>query len=123
MAKNKMISPLLLIPFVENSFKHGTSRMLTHPWVRLRINIERNYLEFCLTNNKPENGIESAGKRGIGLTNVKKRLELIYPEVHMLRIVEGEMSFEVYLKILLHLSENELQEETVNDRKEYYELA
>jgi LytS/YehU family sensor histidine kinase len=122
-SKNKMISPLLLIPFVENSFKHGTSRMLTHPWVRLRINIERNYLEFCLTNNKPENGIESAGKRGIGLTNVKKRLELIYPEVHMLRIVEGEMSFEVYLKILLHLPENELQEETVNDRKEYYELA
>jgi sensor histidine kinase YesM len=36
----KIISPLLLIPFVENSFKHGTSRMLTHPWVKLDINIE-----------------------------------------------------------------------------------
>ncbi len=122
-ANNKMISPLLLIPFVENSFKHGTSRMLIHPWVLLRINIERNYLEFSLTNNKPETGIESPNKKGIGLTNVKKRLELIYPEVHTLRVVEGEMSFEVYLKISLNIPENVVTAENVADRKGYYELA
>jgi sensor histidine kinase YesM len=55
-----MISPLLMIPFVENSFKHGTSRMLTHPWVRLDIHIEKDFLEFKLTNNKPEYNNESA---------------------------------------------------------------
>ena len=74
-AKDKMISPLMLIPFVENSFKHGTSRMLTHPWVRLDIQIEKDLLEFKLTNNKPENNNELFGKKGIGLNNVKKRLE------------------------------------------------
>ena len=51
---NKMITPLLLIPFIENSFKHGASKMLTHPYVKLSISIEENDLQFLLTNNKPD---------------------------------------------------------------------
>ena len=121
--KDKMISPLMLIPFVENSFKHGTSRMLTHPWVRLDIHIEKDFLEFKLTNNKPEYNIEPTGKRGIGLNNVKKRLQLIYPESHSLNIVESEMSYEVFMKIALHLSADKQIENAVTQTKETYELA
>jgi sensor histidine kinase YesM len=121
--KGKMISPLMLIPFVENSFKHGTSRMLTHPWVRLDIHIEKDLLEFKLTNNKPEYNIEPTGKKGIGLNNVKKRLQLIYPESHSLNIIESEMSYEVFMKIALHLSADKQIENAVTQTKEAYELA
>jgi LytS/YehU family sensor histidine kinase len=123
MAKDKMISPLLLIPFVENSFKHGTSRMLTHPWVRLDILIEKNSLEFKLTNNKPQHTIETVGKKGIGLNNVKKRLQLIYPEAHSLHIVENEMSYDVFMKIALHTPQDRKMEDSLFHKKEAYELA
>ena len=122
-AKDKMISPLLLIPFVENSFKHGTSRMLTHPWMRLSLFIGNNDLEFILVNNKPGSYNESNGKKGIGLSNVKKRLELIYPETHRLRIVESEMSFEVSLKIPLYIPSVEGKAEPSFHQKGMYELA
>jgi two-component system LytT family sensor kinase len=122
-AKNKMISPLMLIPFVENSFKHGTSRMLTHPWIRLDIQIEKDFLEFKLSNNKPENNNESFGKKGIGLNNVKKRMALLYPESHSLNIIESEMSYEVVMKIALHSQEEALNEDAVLNRKEVYEMA
>ena len=121
--KDKMISPLLLIPFVENSFKHGTSRMLTHPWVMLDIHIEKDFLEFKLTNNKPEYNNESPGKKGIGLNNVKKRLELLYPETHSLKIVESDMSYEVFMKIALHSPEDKINQDPVTNKKEAYELA
>src|SRR5206468_5487078 len=48
-----LIAPLLLIPFVENSFKHGTSKMLAHPWVKLQMTIENNMLHFSVTNSRP----------------------------------------------------------------------
>jgi len=122
-AKGKMISPLLLIPFVENSFKHGTSRMLTHPWVRLDIQIEKDFLEFRLSNNKPEHNNELTGKKGIGLNNVKKRLQLLYPETHSLNIIETEMSYDVFMKITLNSQEDKSKEDSVLHIKEAYELA
>ena len=109
LAKDKMISPLLLIPFVENSFKHGTSRMLIHPWVKLEINIGQDFLELRLSNNKPEGNIEKVSKKGIGLSNVKKRLNLIYPDTHSLSIIENDMSYDVFLKIALNTEVNKNQ--------------
>jgi len=97
----KMITPLLLIPFVENSFKHGASKMLTHPYVKLRITVENNMLHFFIMNSRPQT-IESATAKGnIGLKNVKKRLQLLYPAAHELNIVSESESFTVYLKIQL----------------------
>src|SRR4029078_6526741 len=51
-ASNKMICPLILIPFLENSFKHGASQMLAHPWVNLDLVIEDQFLNFNLSNSK-----------------------------------------------------------------------
>ena len=51
--EGRLIAPLLLIPFVENSFKHGTSKMLAHPWVKLQVIIENNMLHFSVTNSRP----------------------------------------------------------------------
>ncbi len=57
-AEGKFIAPLLMIPFVENSFKHGSSKMLTHPKVELSIIIEGAQLIFVLRNNKPNSNTQ-----------------------------------------------------------------
>ena len=118
-----MISPLLLIPLVENSFKHGASKMLQHPWVDLNITIEGQYLFFLLSNSRPEETILPQHNGHIGLNNVKKRLQLMYPAAHELSIVNGVDSYEVFMKITLdNMKEND---EPVDKEKENlrYELA
>lgn len=119
----KMISPLLLIPFVENSFKHGTSRMLTHPWVKLDVIIEDQLLEFRISNNKPLQNNDPVTKKGIGLTNVKKRLQLLYPGSHSLSITENEMSYDVAMKITLHTKGEDNKQIANQTEKKVYELA
>ena len=98
---NKMVTPLLLIPFIENSFKHGASKMLAHPYVKLTITIEDNYLLFLLTNNKPDKATPTTRNGAIGLKNVRKRLQLLYPHAHELNIVSESESFIVFLKLQL----------------------
>jgi sensor histidine kinase YesM len=120
---NKLISPLLLIPLVENSFKHGASKMLVQPWVRLSITIEGQNLLFLLSNSRPEEAIPVKYNGHIGLNNVKKRLQLLYPEAHELSIVSGAGSYEVFLKI--HLSHAGVVDEEIDVQTERlsYELA
>ena len=96
-----LIAPLLLIPFVENSFKHGTSKMLAHPWLKLQMTIENNMLHFSVANSRPPEAETQLKKGNIGLKNVKKRLELLYPGTHELNIVSKPESFFVYLKVQL----------------------
>jgi hypothetical protein len=121
--KNKMISPLLLIPFVENSFKHGSSMMLAHPWVRLEISVERDILQFALSNNKPGQQIQHSINHGIGLNNVKKRLELLYPEAYSLDIRESEMSYDVTMKVALIQADKVPGIIEMNSAKLAYELT
>ena len=102
-AENKFIAPLLMIPFVENSFKHGSSKMLTHPKVELSIIIEGAQLIFILRNNKPNSHTQEcqSNKGGIGLKNTAKRLQLLYPDKHNLKIESTDTSFSVYMNITL----------------------
>ena len=94
----KVISPLLMIPFVENSFKHGTSKILREPWIRLFVQADDDVVHFSLTNSKPAE--EAAkGKKGIGLGNVRKRLELLYPAKHLLVIESTTNTFTVNMQI------------------------
>ena len=98
---NKMIAPLLLIPFVENSFKHGSSKMLQHPWIKLRIVIKENMLYMDLSNSKPSQFASQNGKNGIGLKNVQKRLQLLYPDRHELTITSTDEEFSIHIQIAL----------------------
>ena len=100
--QGKIIAPLLLIPFVENSFKHGASKMISQPWVRLTIKIENNRLCFIIKNSKPPANVTLTGKGNIGLKNVKKRLELLYPGTHELSVISEEGSYAVRLDLQLH---------------------
>ncbi|QDK79983.1 hypothetical protein EXU85_15740 [Spirosoma sp. KCTC 42546] len=87
-----MIAPLLLLPFVENAFKHGLSRQLGDAWLQIQLNVTHTQLTFKVENSKPELA-GPATSPGIGLPNVAKRLQLIYPDRHRLRQLNGVGSF------------------------------
>ncbi len=94
------IAPLILLPFIENSFKHGASKDRTNPLIRIELVIDPGFLTLKVINTIPSDKTEDDSvARGIGLKNVKRRLELIYPGEHDLKIIPGEKQFEVRLKI------------------------
>ena len=93
--KNIQIAPMLLIPFVENSFKHGVI-IDGKLKVDIRISSEDNQLQFLIANSAKSRKIEEFG---IGLTNIKKRLEMLYPEAHELKIEQTDTVFKVELAI------------------------
>ncbi len=99
--KSKMMAPLLMIPFVENCFKHGASIMRGKQWMQLSIHVNNNVLYFNLTNSKPLQPVNTKSKNGIGLLNVKKRLALLYPDKHQLIINPSDGVYNVQLQIEL----------------------
>jgi LytS/YehU family sensor histidine kinase len=96
------IAPMLLIPFVENAFKHGISfREPSH--IKVSLEIKENTIYFDVNNSRharPENDPER-DKSGIGLENVKQRLQLLYPAKHELLIRETGKEFFVHLVLQL----------------------
>lgn len=96
---NQPIAPLLLLPFVENSFKHGASEMRFKSKIGIDLMVEKGHLFFSIKNNK--NTEHKTGTNGLGLKNVKRQLELIYPDQYQLDISESQNSFSVTLKIQL----------------------
>lgn len=95
---DRKIAPLILLPFVENCFKHGASEELQQSWVKLTIDAQPHVLIIKVENNKSsENG--TPRKEGIGIQNVKRRLDLLYDGKHELKIMNGEETFLVVLTI------------------------
>lgn len=99
---NYTIAPLLLLPFVENCFKHGTSTMLEQPWMSLSVAIENGWLKLKLLNGKMEE--TATPHSGIGLQNAARRLQLLYPNKHELAINNEADVFIVNLKLQLEKS-------------------
>lgn len=97
----KMIAPMLLIPFIENSFKHSKIEDVENGWVSISLKSPKQYLEFKVQNSIPEVGFTKDEVGGIGLENVKRRLALLYPDRHSLIINQNDQKFEVnlYLEI------------------------
>ncbi|MGH2648564.1 MAG: sensor histidine kinase [Ginsengibacter sp.] len=99
--EDKFIAPLLMIPFVENCFKHGASKIRGNQWIEMFIYVKDNQLTFNVANSKADESITSGDKKGIGLSNVKKRLQLLYPLHHTLKIESTNTAYSVYLQIQL----------------------
>jgi LytS/YehU family sensor histidine kinase len=95
------IAPLLLLPFVENCFKHGTSTMLQNPWINLTIELNDTTLVMKLMNGKATPAEELKRSPGIGIQNVRQRLELLYRGKHNMQITEDEEVFVVDLQVEL----------------------
>ena len=92
------VAPMLLIPFVENAVKHGARSTNEHSTIDVSISAKDKTLNVCIVNSKPTKG--SLSKReGIGLQNVKRRLNLLYPNLHTLQIENTEDTYRVDLTI------------------------
>lgn len=92
------IEPMLLIPFVENAFKHGVG-LVPEPVVEVRLATEAGRLHFSVRNKVAPAGGSKDHASGIGLANVRRRLSLLYPEAHRLQVAPGPPYFDVQLEL------------------------
>jgi len=91
------IAPLLLLPFIENAFKHGTSDQIENCWLSVDISVKNQVLKAKIANGK--NGFTNESKNGIGIANVRKRLAFIYPGDHDLELNDEGDFFVVSLVV------------------------
>ena len=99
---DQQIAPLLLITFLENAFKHGVKGSSGNTFINLDIKVEKNKLNFTVENNKGIIDEVNAGDHnGLGLENVKRQLELLYPGKHLLNIKDEQDRFVVVLQLSL----------------------
>jgi sensor histidine kinase YesM len=94
------IAPMLLIPFVENAFKHGVNAE-QESQIEVTITITSGEIHLDVVNNKVNVQLETSERSGLGIANTKHRLELVYPDKHLLTISENEQDFRVSLHINL----------------------
>lgn len=102
---HRMIAPLMFTPFLENSFKHGVGNLIANGFVNIKLNVNGDDVDFFIENSKPDKPPTSIHKDkrsgGIGLVNVQKRLNLLYPEKYDLQIKDTPNAYAVHLKINL----------------------
>ncbi len=101
--RNHKIAPLVFIPFLENSFKHGVNHQLSDAYVYVTLEVENDQLTFHIENSK-SSGLQNILPKphgGIGLINVRRRLELIYPGSHSIDIDDQPHSYTVHLTLKL----------------------
>ena len=98
-ASNQTIEPMLMIPFVENAFKHGVG-MVMEPVIDINVQIKENSLDFSVKNKiGPEPPEDKDTSSGIGLRNVQRRLELLYPDNHELSVEKTGEWFNMYFHL------------------------
>lgn len=96
----QQIPPLLLIPLVENAFKHGVSETRNEPFVDIRLTVTQKQMEFHVINSTEIFSEERSIKENIGLSNLRRQLELLYKDYN-LSIQQRESVFSAVLKINL----------------------
>ncbi|WP_196888434.1 sensor histidine kinase [Aureivirga sp. CE67] len=96
--KEIKIAPLILLTFIENAFKHGVSQELNKAFIRINISVKDDCVYFTIENSVAKNKVASE-KKSIGISNVKKQLELLYQEDYNLEIEENKENFRVELKL------------------------
>lgn len=107
---NQMIAPLLFIPFLENTFKHGVNNNIADGFVHIKMDVEDEKVAIYIKNSKPEKMPAKDPKRksgGIGLVNVQRRLNLLYPNQYKLNIENNPKTYVVHLDVDLRLLRND----------------
>ncbi|QYA26131.1 hypothetical protein G3I01_11595 [Gramella sp. MT6] len=96
---DKSIAPLLLLPLVENCFKHGASKMINKPWINIKAELKQDTFYIKLMNGRKDKVIPGEKRPGTGIENVRRRLELLYPGRHIFEIKEEPDVFIVDLSV------------------------
>ena len=104
--ENQLIEPFLILPFIENSFKYSLDDVNSQAWITISITASEEWLVIKIENSLPpvfaKNKDAENQYSGIGIANVKRRLELLYPNQHILTIKNEVDSFFVSLKIKIN---------------------
>lgn len=111
------LPPLMLIIFVENAFKHGISYR-EESFIDIKLRVENKRLLFCCCNSKPTQVQRTNEKGGMGLQNVRQRLELLYDDDYTLDISDGEKTYEVKLDIPMQTRLPDAEVETADVSKQ-----
>jgi LytS/YehU family sensor histidine kinase len=93
------VAPLIFITFLENSFKHSHVEDTANAWIKASVTSSGNRIRFAISNSIPESPPATDKAAGIGLENVKRRLQLLYPGRHRLTITEEKNKYKVELEI------------------------
>jgi two-component system, LytTR family, sensor kinase len=99
---DQKIVPLLFIPYIENSFKHGINNSISDSYVDIQLNIEAHNIQLVVENSKTDVVAQSISGRksgGIGLINARRRLDLLYPNAHELNIFETPNTYKIVLNL------------------------
>jgi len=101
--KEQRVSPLLFIPFLENSFKHGLNHQIATGFVNIVLQADEKKVSFYIENSKPQSMpvLDRRRSGGIGLVNVRRRLNILYPNRYQLEINDHPNIYAVDLKIQL----------------------
>ena len=94
------VPPLLFLPLVENAFKHGVSNAVEDSWVHIDVSLKKKTLIFKIENSISSDKYESNGfGNGLGLDNLRRRLDILYPNRHELKLINDECSHLAVLKL------------------------
>jgi len=94
------LPPLLLIPLVENAFKHGVSETRNQPFVDIHLSVNKRQLVFFVKNSTETSPVEGGVKENIGLSNLRRQLELLYTDYNLSAQQSGFV-FTATLKLIL----------------------
>jgi hypothetical protein len=95
------IAPMVLIPFVENSFKHSKVEDTATGWIKIQLHVQDSILTLNVSNSRPASNYTKDKTGGVGLENVKRRLELTYPGRHRLQVRAEDQAYHAELTITL----------------------
>ncbi len=98
---DKKLAPLVLIPFIENAFKHGVNSE-EDSVIDIKINVSQTTLNLNVRNKCVSSNNNTLNKSGLGIENTKQRLNLLYPESHSLEISEKDNYYTVHLTLNIH---------------------
>lgn len=102
-AMGKTIAPLLFIPFIENSFKHGSHRIASKGFIHGSLQVLDDHCCFCISNDFFTTPPQAPQYGGVGIENVKKRLQLYYAHKHQLTVKRDNNIFSIELKLFFNL--------------------
>lgn len=102
-----LITPMLFIPFFENAFKHGNLENTEKGWLKSSLIVQNSQLDFNISNTIAT-GSKPKVKGGVGLENIRERLQLIYPNQHQLKITKENDVYTVQLNINLQNPNHEI---------------
>ncbi len=93
------VAPLLFLTLLENSFKHGIKSDIENVFINAKIHSDSEKVYFEIENNKSETEQNTRNTNGVGLENIRKRLDLEYPNKYKLKLLDKDNNFKVYLEI------------------------